>query len=114
QQRQKTHRFSEVILLGLFTVYSKPPTIWQRLRIQLRNSRPQLPVKCLIGIRSKRHEIETGKPHDDLQTGRNLTNAGNYFPQEPGPVFKASAVLTLSSMRAEEFMPEITMTMFHV
>src|SRR5262249_8531595 len=71
-------------------------------------------VNGLIRIGTKRHEIESGNTHDDLQSRRDRANAGDHLTQKPGPIFKAAAVITFTRMRAQKLVAEVAMTMLDV
>src|SRR5437660_12688855 len=81
---------------------------------RFRNSRPRLAVHRLRRIRAVGNSVKRRKPHSDLQPRRIRTNARDDFPQKARPIFKAAAVFSLSRVRAEKFMPQITVAMLDV
>src|ERR1700745_3457689 len=81
---------------------------------RFRNSRPRLAVHRLRRIRAVGNSVKRRKPHSDLQPRRIRTNARDDFPQKARPISKAAAVFSLSRVRAQKFMTQITVAMLDI
>src|SRR5258705_819725 len=80
----------------------------------LGNSRPEFSIGGQRRIRPVRHSIKSRNAHPNFQTRRNSPNSLHNFAQESRAIFKTSPVLPFPRMRPKKFMPQISMTMFHI
>src|SRR5258705_12558101 len=80
----------------------------------LGNSRPEFSIGGQRRIRPVRHSIKSRNAHPNFQTRRNSPNSLHNFAQESRAIFKTPPVLPFPRMRPKKFMPQISMTMFHI
>src|SRR5580692_2103862 len=80
----------------------------------LRNPRSRLPWSRTRWIRPIRNLVKRRKPHSNLQSWSSRAYSLHNFPQESRALFEASAVFPFPRMRAEKFVPQITMAMLNV
>ena len=65
-------------------------------------------------IGTKRHRVKRGESHTDVQSRRYGTDPLQHFAQKPRAILETPAVLPFSRMRAQKFVPQITVAMLDV
>src|SRR6267143_951400 len=95
-------------------IHTEPPAVRNQVVMRFGNSRPQLSVRRLGRIRMKWHDVKRREPHANRKPRRNRANTLDNFSQKSRTVLEASAVWPLPRMRAQEFVPQVSVAMLDV
>src|SRR5260221_13523351 len=118
EQRQKLNRLRGIRLCRVARVHAKSPAIRKQIPEGLRNSRTHFSAIFSVGglrrIGMERHGVKRGNAHADFQLRRRRANSLHDFAQESRAILKTSSVPPFPSVRAQKFVPQISMAMFDV
>src|SRR5712664_1023504 len=95
-------------------IHAESPAIRNQVLMRFGDSGPQLTIRRLRRIGTKWHGVERGEPHANRKPRRNRANPLHNFSQKSRAIFKTPAVLPFSCVRAQEFMPQVTVAMLDV
>src|SRR6266852_1911205 len=122
EQRQELNGLREIGPRWVARIHAESPAIRKQIRVRLRNSWAQfsfqLAAHFSIGglrrIGMERHSVKRGDAHADFQLRRRCANSLHHFAQKSRAIFKTSSVLPFPGMRAQKFVPQISVAMLDV
>src|SRR5258708_37535125 len=82
--------------------------------MRLWNSRTQFSIGRLPRIGVERHGVKRGNAHANFQLRRSRANSLHNFAQESRAILETSSVPPFPGVRAQKFVPQISMAMFDV
>src|SRR5712664_1676071 len=95
-------------------IHAESPAVRNQVVMSFGNSRTQLSICRLGRIGAKWHSVKRGEPHANLQPRRNRANPLHDFSQKSRTILEASAVWPSPRMRAQEFVPQVSVAMLDV
>src|SRR4029077_5160559 len=78
------------------------------------NPRTQFSAARQSRIRAKRNRVKRRKPHANIKRWRNSANALYNISQKSRAILEAAPVLPFSRMRAQKFVPQVSVAMLDI